>query len=283
MKNRMMLTALISAAFALPVDGQGTPLVFGGPGRSIELVRYDQADFETAIDVGYPGLRQEVGFDSVKPFLCILRNHSGHGINAFVLRWEVIESDGRRMELTRSPWAGASAGGTLTGERPIWKQGEDRLISPSFDWGATTSGHESRAKLISAMLKGRLVPSSSAVLRIDVWLDAVVYDDGVFVGPDQSGFYNRFECQQEGEQDEAAFVVGMLDLNFSDESIAAGLKADVEKQRGQDAGDKAALVDAARAQEAQILLAVLNRSGRAGLKNIALRIRSAQRTVLQRQ
>jgi hypothetical protein len=254
-----------------------------GQPRSIELLRSNQPSFEPSIDATYPGLRQLDGFEAVKPFIALLQNNSEHGIKAYVVKWSVVDVAGRRYELTRSPWAGATASGALTGEQIIWKPGEARLLSPSFDWGVSARAIESRAKLLSALSKGRFATDATTALSIDIWLDAVVYDDGVFGGRDKGNFYDRYECQQNGEQDEGAFVLSLLQLNLSDGEIVARLNADVEKGRGQDGSDRASLLDAARAKEARALLAVFNRSGWSGLKSVSLRLTSSERSVLRRR
>jgi hypothetical protein len=266
-----------------PVPAQSNSISAPRQPRRLELLRSNQPDFEPSIDANYPGLRQLDGFEAIKPLLVMLRNNSEHGIKAFVIKWSVVEATGRRFELTRSPWAGTSASGTLAGERIIWNPGEARLASPSFDWGIPGPGIESKAKLISAMSKGRLATDASASLNIDIWLDAVVYDDGVFGGPDKGNFYDRYECQQKGEQDEGAFALSLVELNLSDGEIVARLNADVEKARGHDESDRASLLDAARAMEARALLTILNRYGRSGLKTFSLRLARAERTILRRQ
>jgi len=253
------------------------------PYRRIELFRWNQASFEAAVDADYPGLRQLNDFQNIKPFIAVLRNDSTHGIKAYVVKWSVIESTGRRYERTRIPWMGAGSREALTGEQIVWKPGERRLVSPSFDWGVSPSGIERRRKLLSALSKGPLATDAANALTVEISLDAVVYDDGVLSGPDKGNFCDRYECERNGELEEGAFVLSLLDLNLSDDEIVAQLNADIAKGQTQDGTDRANLLNAARGKEARIFLTVFNRNGRSGLQNLSLRLKSYDRTTLRRQ
>jgi hypothetical protein len=278
-----IFTVLPVAGCAASVCAQSPPRSPAAQARNVDLVCSSQPDFEASIDVNYPELRQSDGFEGVKPFIALLRNNSEHGIKAFVVKWVIVGPAGHKYEFTRMPWAGPGTSDPLTGDQVIWKPGELRLVSPSFDWSVSRQPHESRAKLLSDMSKGRLGVDPASVLSIDIWVDAVVYDDGFFSGPDKGNFYDRYEREQKGEQEEGAFALSLLELNLSDDEIVQRLSTDIEKSRERNETDPASLEDAARGKEARMLLAVFNRKGRSGLKTISLLITNHARTLLRKE
>jgi hypothetical protein len=279
---RILQVMLLTISWGTAVCPQSIAPSSQEPARNIELLRWNQPNFEERLNENYRETGTVQSFEAAKPFVALLRNDSSHGINAFVVRWTIIEGNGRKYELTQHPWVGAGAGGTLTGEKVVWRPHEVRLISPWFDW-TPSSDAASRSKVLEALSRGRLNNSAESVLSVDIWLDAVVYDDGIFAGPDKGNFFDRYECQQKGELNEGAFALSLLELGLSDDEIIARLNADVEKGSFEGGVDQDSLLNSACAKEASLLLVIFKRSGRGGLKDTSMRLVSTQRTVLRRR
>jgi hypothetical protein len=250
--------------------------------RKIEFVLSNQPGFDTALDVDYPGVRSLEGFRIIRLLVAILYNKSRHGIKAYVVRWVVVDARGHREVHNLVPWAEAGGHEALTGEEIVWNPGEPRLVSPRFNWGVSPFDVQDRANLMASLAKDPLTAESATALSIDISVDAVVYDDGVFTGPDNGDFYDRYECERNGEQDEAELALSWLDGSLSDDDIVARLTADIEKGLTADASDRNSLLVGARGREATRLLKAFRLTGRTGLRNLSARVTSYKRAGLRR-
>jgi hypothetical protein len=251
--------------------------------RKLELLRSSEQGFDGSIDAFFPGLRQLDGFEPIKPLLVMLHNSSGHGIKAYVVRWVMARAKDSTRQREGIYWAGTGGSEALTGEEIVWKPDESRLVSPLFNWGVSPTVSQRMDKLLSALAKGPIVTDAADALNIEISIDAVVFDDGVFLGPDKGGFYDRYECERNGAQDEGKFVLSLLNANTSGDQIVAGLKANIETGQNQDGIDRNSLLGAARGREAQRLLRVFNESGRGALESLSRRLVGYAPTVLRRQ
>jgi|HubBroStandDraft_4_1064222.scaffolds.fasta_scaffold35894_2 hypothetical protein len=250
--------------------------------RTLDLLRSNQPGFEIAVDVQFPGLHKLDGFQAIKPFLAMLHNMSGHGIKGYVVRWVIVGANGSTHELNGTFWAGTGGPEVLSGQEIVWKPGEFRLVSPLFNWGVSSLDVQSRANLLSALVKDSLATDATNALSIDIFIDAVVYDDGIFSGPDSEDFYDRYECERNGALDEGIAVLNLIDRNASEDEIVTQLKTAIEKGQEKDGTDRTSLLEAARGREAQTLLGVFNQGGRIALRNLVQRVVSYNRTTLRR-
>jgi hypothetical protein len=278
-----LLFAAAVMCFCARANGQVAVNALSESQRVIELISPSHPGFNAALDADYAGLRQADGFEMLRPFIALLRNNSGHGIKAYVLKWNVVKPDGRTYKLVRIPWAHGGQREALTGELIVWKPGEPRLVSPSFDWDSSTAYNEKRRKLLSALAKGPLGTGGAEALNIEVSLDAVIYDDGVFSGPDTENFSYQYECERNGEQDEGEVALNLLEREASDEEIVERLNHDSARSDTEDATDRITFVDIAKGREARKLLTELKRNGRDGLKRRAVWLTSYARTALRRE
>jgi hypothetical protein len=277
-----LLAAIEVVSFASSIRAPTGVCSFAEKQRNIELIRSSESGFDTAVDVDYPGVRNLDGFNRVRPFLAILKNKSGHGIKAYVVKWVVVGARGRHEEHALVPWADAGGREALTGEEIVWNPGEPRLISPIFNWGVSPFDNQMRASTISAMARGLFAIDSNSPVTVDISLDAVVYDDGVFSGPDKGNFYDRYKCERDGEQDEAESVLSWIEASLSDDDIVTRLTAEIDKGLAADGIDRDSLLNAARGREGTRLLKAFRSGGRTGLRNLSLRVISYKRTALRR-
>src|ERR1700730_732286 len=244
------------------------PISYGQPGvrptptqpRNIELIASSQPGFEAAIDADFPGFRHLDGFETVRPYLTILHNNSGHDIKAYAVKWNITGLNGRNSERTLVSWVRGGRG-YLSGEVVVCRSGEARVISPLFNWGASPTTVAARSKLFSSLARGPFARDGS-VFAIDVSIDAVVYDDAVCTGPNRTEFCERYEDERNGERDEAADTLQLLELNTPDDLITARLNSDMEKGRTvADRRDRSSFLESARGREARVLLAIFKRDG----------------------
>jgi hypothetical protein len=250
--------------------------------RKIELILSNQQGFDTALNVDYPGVRSLEGFRVIRPLVAILYNRSRHGIKAYVVKWVIVDARGRTQVRNLVPWAEAGGREALTGEEVVWNPGEPRLVSPRFNWGVSPFDVQDRTILMASLANDPLAAESAAARSINISVDAVIYDDGVFSGPDNGDFYDQYECERNGEQEEASLALSWLDSRLSDDDIAARLAADMEKGLVADGSDRNSLLDAARGREATRLLKAFKSGGSTGLRSLSVRVTTYKRAALRR-
>jgi hypothetical protein len=278
-----LLVAIELVAFVGSEHGPTSVLALHGQPRNIELTTSNQPDFGTAVDVDYPGVRNMDGFSAIAPVLAILRNVSGHGIKAYVVRWEVIGARGSSQVHNLIPWADAGAREPLSGEEIVLKPGESRLVSPRFNWNVSPFEVQNKPDLLRALATGPLATEAAQARRIDISIDAVVYDDNVFSGPDKGDFYDRYECERNGEQDEGKAVLSLIDDNVTDDEVRMRLASDIEQGLESEGTDRESLLEASRGREAKRLLGTFNFKGRREVKELCLHLLTYDRTLLKRQ
>jgi hypothetical protein len=118
---------------------------------------------------------------------------------------------------------------------------------------------------------------------VSVYIDAVVFDDYLFQGSDDFGFFAFYDCERKGEQQESQTILKMIQANASDADIASQLQND-EQQGGQWIGtNDESLTIQARGREAGLLAAQFKPAGRAGLEKYAAQVAQYSVTPLHRQ
>jgi hypothetical protein len=118
---------------------------------------------------------------------------------------------------------------------------------------------------------------------VHVALDGDVFDDGVFIGPDASKLFERFQGEQQAEVDEGTWAVDQLSSSTTTEEIQQGLSQQIYEGRNATGTDSASLYTAARGREASRLLGVLDHSGRTAIQIVATRLSRAKPMTLSRQ
>jgi len=147
---------------------------------------------------------QKLGFDQgedarlLRPLSVILKNTSHRSIVAFALRWKLSGPDGR---VTTHDQSYIQPSGLLDGARARREHAEvEHQIPPDGSRFVTVGGMaRSRDELHAlAMSVSSDAPQFSIAA---VTIDAAIFDDGGYVGPDELGMVARFEARVDAEQD----------------------------------------------------------------------------------
>jgi hypothetical protein len=255
--------------------------------RIVSLLQPGDTGFAATLDSEFPGLKDVADFPPVAPLVVILHNESRHGLLAYSIQWTVTHTDGSVStefhEVIQEPddkW-------TLSGQRVILLPGDTQLVSPSFHWSASQFRTLLRLQAVSlsldAGLPRHLGDDFGNASKIHAALDGVVFDDGVFIGPDTGRLYERFQAEQRGELEEGAWLEQQFAIGKDTLEITPWLKAQIKKAEALTGSEKTALYNAARGREASRFLGILEDSGEAALEAEAKRVAGSKPIALRRQ
>jgi len=140
--------------------------------------------------------------EAVKPYSVVLRNSGKHPAVSFMLKWDLVRTDGivlsRNFEYATA-WALEGQG---TNERGgyIVRPGSDWFFAPGFaielkNLNAATISQGPAAHLT------RIADDMSQFTSITVSLDGVFFDDGTFVGPNNTEFFEKVVALHKARRD----------------------------------------------------------------------------------
>jgi len=174
--------------------------------------------------------------ERMKPFSVFLRNTGSRNIIAYWLTWELTKPDG--TVITREE--GGVNSGALTGDvapglehlvmnsgyavgrnanrfiNPLTSFGESEVSGALFAYATSTEDPseigrlQQAARSISSFLDDVVVPELRGYAEMRVSVDGVFFDDGTFVGPDTTQFFNKVQANIDAKRDlleEISFAV----------------------------------------------------------------------------
>lgn len=256
--------------------------------HSVGVIGPNARSFEGSLESNFPSLSDVNHFQQVKPLLAIVQNNTKRVVKAYVIKWTIINSDGSNsaayLTVVQEPldqW-------TLTGQRTVLGPTGTNLVSPFFHWNKGEFPvllHDGAVEgTISAVTSQEpLVVKAKGAVSIKTVLDGAVFGDGVFVGPDTSKLYERFQAEQKAEVQEGKWMLDKLNSDATEQQIRGSLSEHIYEGRNAAAGITAAsLYAASRGEEATRLLSVLEQGGLGRLRMVATRLAGATPLVLRK-
>ena len=129
---------------------------------------------------------------TILPFTYILQNSSDKNIIAYAGRW-ILTDDGGHVTTTIATWWNLS---TLKGGDAI-APGESRLVSPIFRLGIRNYGPTGTALQRQVQ---RFASSVSSKVRVELFVDSVIFEDGKAFGPDLTNTAARAQAFLDAER-----------------------------------------------------------------------------------
>jgi len=141
--------------------------------------------------------------DALKPFSVLIKNVGDQAVVAYSLRWELLRDDGRVLTQTRD---------YITAWRLMGVEGSDKdgitiqpgsfvLMTPSnldFAQGAEAI----RAGNPELLMQASEIRTQLRIYsNISVTIDGAFFEDGRYVGPDNSGLFSRVATQLSAKRD----------------------------------------------------------------------------------
>ena len=163
------------------------------------------------------------GLEELKPFSVFVKNTSAQSVVAYVLKWELVRTDGRTItNFTAYAQPGVlmgnvSAGSTQAEAGHIIKPDSMRL----FSWDSPLDpGHDSsigvraggsanpppneigvKSKEAASKVLSELKSQLTQATSITVSIDGAFFEDGTFVGANSSGYFEQIKAQVDARMD----------------------------------------------------------------------------------
>jgi hypothetical protein len=138
---------------------------------------------------------------AVKPYSVLIQNTGKQSVIAFVVRWDLVKPDGRvdvRTYKYSSNWS-------LMGRELDTKSGKS--IRPGAAWllapglSIEIGNMRDRNPVGQGHLLARIVKDLSGYASMTASLDGAFFDDGTFVGPNSTGFFEQVVALRDARRD----------------------------------------------------------------------------------
>ncbi|SRR5579883_585058 len=229
--------------------------------HTLTLIGPNDPEFERLITENYPGMEDLEGYRAMRPYLALLRNDTNLSVRAYVVVWDVA-SPGIVNHLKSQFIQRDRVAATANPFRP----GEVRLMSGLFNLSPVE--WKTRQWAIAKFMPdwtSRIPYASTNIQSIKASVDAVIFEDGAYDGPDRFSLLTTYECIREAEHDVADSVLKMKDAQTPTADIVAMLErqaqAGLDAGPGTSRGDRESVCALYRGEEAQTLLGHFRKGG----------------------
>jgi hypothetical protein len=265
---------LVSVVVALEVASPFILFAQVPPPGQVTLILPEHTQFQPLLRDKFPHFLEAESYANLRPFLVLLRNDTSRHVLAYVIKWDVRFSHRLPGVLQnyyiQEPLSIARPQAPLSAaQRSSFSPGELRLLSPFFNVDATqyVSSHGGLAKTISTFLT--LEPYSSIEIQtVTATLDAVIYADGTFEGPDHFRLLSRYQCLRQAERDLGTELMNLIQAGAPTHKILTLLQDKTHPDLPTDppvpGSDYACAIHTAKV--AQFLLVSYSRGGMHALK-----------------
>lgn len=277
---RPPLAMALAVFILMPAGARARAQTSGEPSRTIGLLHPGDPGFNAALDANFPGIRAVPGFTQIEPLLAILHSESSHAVQAYNLRWSFSKKDGSPATASLLVLEQSSEQWPLVGQKAALEAVETQLVSPFFNWSAKqfpTMLSQGVVKLLfQSNLSNPLVAEIQASPFSQLTLDGVVFDDGLFTGPDASRLFEQFQAEQQAQVDEAQWVAGQLAHGADQLMLATSLEQQIAKLRSAAINSAPSLYDAALASQANRFYQELRKQGAEAVGKTARKMADAK-------
>jgi hypothetical protein len=198
-----------AAAAGAPASGtassaEGEPLRLVVPGSdqvrsSLTMVSPSQSDFVALLDRYFPGITGMSSFQSLRPYLVLIRNDTAPAAVAYAVRWDVTYGNG-----STQTWENYYVLRPLDqGPNVLLPPGGWRLLSPDFN--VTPRQYQATGNF--AELHSHPWPP---VAKMVASVEGVVYGDEKYSGPEGPEVWLRLAVGRLAAHDEAVSVANLL-------------------------------------------------------------------------
>lgn len=186
--------------------------------QSLTLIKPSDPRFDDMIDINYPGLSHESAYQSMRPFLVIVRNDTGLPAVAYAITWttEYTTGPGRQYQ-------------AVVVNRPLMNRGAMqyipsgavRLLSPVLN--LTPKDYQSYQSF-SKMFPASIFRGSQGLVSVDIKVDGVVYNDNTFIGEDKTRILQRYVMARFAIRDESRAALRLINSTGPQFQIPAELQ-----------------------------------------------------------
>ena len=150
----------------------------------------------------------------LKPFLVIVSNRSPGTVVAFEVAWKTTYTDQSVSNgYTEFKYPDGAMPAILDGRDPPLGSGDERLVGREFQLDPSWTAADVQDVLLGTIQDQQA--EMPRIERLDISLDAVIFADGLLVGPDTQGFAKTFAIHVNEKQKWIRQVVADLDAGHS--------------------------------------------------------------------
>lgn len=173
--------------------------------QGLSIVGSGDATFNSAVESLSKGKDSPV-LEALRPFSICIKNRSRRSVVAFTLKWQLMREDGTiRTKTIDYIELWKLMGISSAGQDGYIIQSDSALFAvPSVEFPLLLNGGEGQSIVLTAdqaLTLDAVRAELSQYTNITVTLDGAFFDDGLFVGPDSTGFFDKVVAKRNAKRD----------------------------------------------------------------------------------
>lgn len=223
--------------------------VTGLDAKGITLVSPVNANFDSLIRSLFKGNSNELL--KLKPFMTVIRNSSAHTVVAYTTAWTMRKHGRTSINYSQHKYPDAVAR-TAPDRRDEIRPGELRIDVMSVELESGEWGHEATDAFYLRQFANWSAEEKTGMTELRIELDAVIFDDGLLIGPDRSRLRDHFAAYLKAKQDLYRKIVEALDSGHSVEKAFRPVTLTLSSRPDPDPGDEFAIYPHLAAEDAAL-------------------------------
>jgi hypothetical protein len=193
-------------------------VTIGGPKiEGLELMSPAVPEFDAAVRALFRGNSDELL--RLKPFLTILSNRCDRALVAYALKWEVGQRAGKHVITAQHKYPDAVAPAAPRRGNELCP-GEQKIVAMSIEVNCGRWGEPATEEFYLRQFIDWFTEYDDAD-ALEISIDAAIFDDGEFVGPNESELDQDFRAYVDAKQDYYRMIIQGLDSGMHlDEALA---------------------------------------------------------------
>jgi hypothetical protein len=193
------------------------------PGHNLRLIGPTDASFKGLVS-SVLKVNPNDAPEQLQPFSVFVKNVGNRNVIGFTLKWEIVKTDGKVSTKVQSYSSTGSLMGALFPTDEEMDANPGNILRPnkprfcSFAAASGGSAGQGMGTGTSAPADNRGQPSNvpglsdqlAQISSITVSIDAAIFQDGSFVGPDTTGMFSRMQAEIDAKRE----ILDALALTF---------------------------------------------------------------------
>lgn len=188
--------------------------------EGLELMSPADSEFDTTVRTLFKGNCNKLL--KMKPFLTIVSNHSDRTLVAYALKWEVARASRRQITLDQHKYPDAVSAAPRRGNEI--RPGEQNIALMSIELNCGRFDGEATEDFYLRQFIGWFKEYKDA-RDLEISIDAAIFEDGAFFGPNKSELDQHFRAYVDAKQDYYRMIVQALNSGMSLDDAFAPVEA----------------------------------------------------------
>lgn len=216
---------MFARCFAVQINQMPISVTIGGPKiEGLELMSPTVPQFDAAVHSLFRGNSDELL--KLKPFLAILSNRCDRTLVAYAVKWEVAQHAGRRITTSQHKYPHAVAPAAPRRGNEI-RPGEQKIVAMSIEIDCGLWGGQATEEFYLRRFIDWFTEYNDAN-ALEISIDAAIFDDGEFLGPNKSKLDQHFRSYVDAKKDYYRIILQGLDSGKSLDDAFAPIEAVVK-------------------------------------------------------